>query len=139
MIRVLALVLLAWPARADSVVATRIIRAQTVIAPEDITTVAADLPGAITTIDGAVGQETKILIYPGRAVRAVDLGTPARIERNQIVPLIFRSAGLSIATEGRALARGAVGDVIAVLNLSTRSKVLGRIGEDGTILVRQIP
>jgi flagella basal body P-ring formation protein FlgA len=139
MIRVLALVLLALPARADSVVATRIIRAQTVIAPEDITTVAADMPGAITTIEGAVGQETKILIYPGRAVRAVDLGAPARVERNQIIPLIFRSAGLSISTEGRALARGAVGDVIAVLNLSTRSKVLGRIGEDGTILVSQTP
>lgn len=130
---------LAWPAMADSVVATRVIRAQSVIAADDITVVEAEIPGALSSPDAAIGQEAKVQIYPGRPVRSGDIGTAAVVDRNQIVPLAFRQNGLAILTEGRALGRGAPGDVIEVLNLSSRSKVSGRIGPDGTVYVGQTP
>ena len=57
------------------------------------------------------------------------------VERNQTVSLVFRSAGLSILTEGRALTRGGVGDQIKVMNLASRMTVTGIIGTDGTVLV----
>lgn len=131
--------LLAWPALADSVVATRVIRSQSVIAPEDVTSVAADIPGALSSVQAAIGQEAKVQIYPGRPVLAGNIGAAAVIERNQIVPLAFQQSGLAIMTEARALGRGAPGDFIEVLNLTSRSRVTGRVGADGTVYVGQTP
>jgi flagella basal body P-ring formation protein FlgA len=131
----IALLVLTAPALADSVVATRTIRAQTIISIEDLTTVEAALPGALADPALAVGMEARVAIYAGRPVRAQDLGAPALVERNQLVPLIYLSGGLAISTEGRALARGAAGEVIRVMNLSSRNTVNGRVGPDGAIYV----
>lgn len=131
----LALILVPLPVLADSLVATRVIPAQAVIAAEDVTLVAADLPGALGDPAAAIGQETRVAIYPGRAVRAADLGRAAVVERNQVVALAYRAGSLTILTEGRALNRGGPGDIIEVLNLTSRSRVTGQIAADGSVIV----
>ena len=131
----LILLLLAQPSFADSVVATRTIRAQSLIGPEDLTLVEAALPGAATDPGQAVGLEARVAIYAGRPVRLADLGPPALVDRNQVVPLIYRAGGLAILTEGRALARGSAGEVIRIMNLGSRTTVSGRIGPDGAVYV----
>lgn len=134
--RFLFMILLAvQPVAAESLVATRTIRAQSVIGPEDVTLVAADLPGALTDPTEAVGLETRVAIYAGKAVRLSDLGPPTLVDRNQVVPLIYLSGSLAIATEGRALARGSAGDVIRIMNLASRTTVSGRVGPDGAVYV----
>ena len=129
----LVLILLAGPAFSDSLVAARPIRALSLIGPEDVTLVAADIDGALRDAADAVGMEARAMIYPGRPVRATDLGPPAIVERNQVVPMIYRAGGLAILTEGRALTRGGVGDVIRVMNLTSRTTVSGQIGPDGRV------
>ena len=131
----LVFLLAAPPALAESLVATRTIRAETVIAPDDVTLVAAEIPGALDDPALAVGLETRVAIYAGKPVRLADLGPPTLVDRNQVVPLIYLSGGLAIATEGRALARGAEGEVIRIMNLASRSTVSGRIGPDGAVYV----
>lgn len=133
--RVLMILALAAPAAAESVVATRTIRAKTMIAPEDLTLVSADLPGALGDPSLAVGQEARVTIYAGKPVRPGDLGPPTLVERNQLVTLVYRSGGLAISTGGRALGRGSEGDDLKVMNLGSRSTVTGRIGPDGTVYV----
>lgn len=122
-------------ALADSLVATRTIRAQSVVQMDDVTLVAAAIPGALTGAVGALGLEARVAIYAGRPIKASDLGPPALIDRNQIVSLSYHSGGLAILVEGRALARGGVGDVIRVMNLASRSTVSGRVAADGTVQV----
>ncbi|QYK41577.1 MAG: flagellar basal body P-ring formation protein FlgA [Paracoccaceae bacterium] len=129
------LFLLSGPAVADSLVASRTIRAAAVIGPEDVALSAADQPGALSDPADAVGLEARVTIFAGRAIRAGDLALPAVVERNQIVPLLFRSDGLVIQTEGRALGRGAVGDTLRAMNLTSRVVVAGRVAPDGTIRV----
>ena len=131
----LALLLIPLPALADSLVATRTVRAQTALTAEDVTSVAMDIPGALTDPAAAIGQETRKVIYAGKPILAADLGPTAIVERNQIIPLAYTAGSLSILTEGRALARGGVGDVIDVMNLASRSKVTGQIGPDGIVRV----
>lgn len=131
----LAIALLPLPTLADSLVATRTIRAQGILAAEDVATVAADIPGALSLAEDAVGQEAKVTLYAGRPIRADDLGPPTRVKRNQMVPLVFRIGGLSILTDGRALERGAEGDIIHVMNLSSHLTVQGEIGADGSVMV----
>ena len=122
-------------AMADSVVATRTIRAQSVVQADDVTLVAAEIPNALAQLADAIGREARVSIYAGRPILASDLGAPAVVDRNQIVPLVYQSGALAILTEGRALARGGVGDVIRVMNLASRSTVSGRIATDGTVHV----
>jgi flagellar basal body P-ring formation protein FlgA len=137
--RWLLLCLLPGPVWADAIVTTRIIKAGTVIAAEDLQVVEASIEGVITQPDQIVGQEARITLYPGRPLRTENLGPPAVVDRNQIVALAFVSGGLSITTEGRALARGSVGDVIHVLNLSSRTTVVGQILPNGSVRVGPAP
>lgn len=136
--RILILIL-PLPALADSLVATRVIRAQEIVAADAVTLVAAEIPGAMTDAALAIGLEARIAIYPGRPILAANIGPAAVIERNQIVSLSYRAAGLTIRTEGRALARGGAGEVIEVMNLASKTKVTGRIGSDGTIELGKTP
>ena len=129
------LVLVPFPALADSLVATRVIAAQTELTAEDITLVAMEIPGAMTDAAAAIGQEARVAIYPGRPIRATDLGQAALVERNQIIPLAYVAGGLTILTEGRALSRGGVGAVIEVMNLASRATVSAEIGADGVARV----
>ena len=136
--RVLILIL-PLPALADSLVATRVIRAQEIVAADAVTLVAAEIPGAMTDAALAIGLEARVAIYPGRPILAANIGPAAVIERNQIVSLSYRAGGLTIRTEGRALARGGAGEVIEVMNLASKTKVTGRIGSDGTIELGNTP
>lgn len=138
--RILAL-LLALPAmaQADSLVATRTIPAQSVLAETDMTLVAAAIPGALGSLPEAVGLEARVTLYAGRPIHAQDLGPPAVVDRNQIVTLSYVAGALAIVTEGRALARGGVGDQIRVMNLASRTTVTGLIMADGMVQVAANP
>ncbi|MGB3278078.1 MAG: flagellar basal body P-ring formation chaperone FlgA [Pseudorhodobacter sp.] len=136
MLRALILfTILASPSAAESLVATRVIRAQTLLAAGDVSLVASDIVGALADPAEALGKEARVTLYPGRAIRAVDVGPPALVERNQIVTLIYNAGGLGITTDGRALARGGLGDVIQVMNLSSRALIAGQVGENGIVFI----
>lgn len=135
----LSILLLSTPAMADSVIATRVIRAQTILTESDMSIASAEISGALTQIHEAIGFETRVTLYPGRPIRAADIGPPALVDRNQTVTLLYNVGALGITTEGRALARGGLGDVIRVMNMSSRTMLLGRIAEDGAVHVGQMP
>ena len=126
---------LAGSGRAETVVATRTLRAQTVIGAEDVALAASTVAGALIALDEAIGQETRTAIYAGRVIRVDDIGPPALIERNQIVSLVYRRGPLSILAEGRALGRGGVGDSLRVINIASRATVTGLVAPDGTLTV----
>ncbi len=137
--RALALIaVLASPACADSIVATRTIRAQAVISSEDIAMVDADISGALSSPDLAVGMEARVTLYAGRPLRQADVSVPALVKRNQMVTLVYQTAGLSIRTDGRALERGAAGDFIHVMNLSSHLTIQGLVAPDGSVSVGPI-
>jgi flagella basal body P-ring formation protein FlgA len=131
----LILATLGTVATAEIVVPARTIPAQHVIGPEDLVQRDMDVPGAVTDPDLIIGMEARVALYAGRPIHEDDIGFPAIIDRNQIVPLIFRNGALFIATEGRALDRAGPGDLIQVMNLSSRATVTARIGTDGAAYV----
>jgi flagella basal body P-ring formation protein FlgA len=133
--RWLFLCLLPAPVWADAYVANRVIPAGDVIRAEDISVVPADIPEAVDVFDQITGQEARVTLYPGRPIRADQLGAPAVIDRNQIISVAYHAGNLAITTEGRALSRGGVGDVIRVLNLSSRATLQGQIMPDGSVRV----
>jgi len=123
------------PALAESLVATRTIRALTILGPADVAVSDAVIPGAVTDPTQAIGREARTVIYPGRPIHPGDLGVPALVARNQIVPLHYVQGSLSISVEARALGRGAPGDLIRVMNLGSRTTVSGMVMPDGSVRV----
>lgn len=133
--RLLALLLLALPslASAETLVAARTIRSQSVLAPTDLALVAGDIAGSLTHSDQAIGMEARVVLYAGRPIRPEDIGPAALVIRNQTVTILFRRGTLVITAEGRSLGRGAVGERILAMNLGSRSTVSGIVGADGLI------
>ena len=132
----LVLCLIGMSASAQTVVATRTVRANTVLAPADLTIVSKQTPGALSALEEAVGQETRVVLYAGRPIKAGQLGPPALVNRNDVVTLVFRTGGLAIVTEGRALGRGGLDDSIQVMNLASRTIVEGQITAAATVSVQ---
>ena len=135
--RALALALLvASPAGADVVLAARTLRAGTPITAADVVLLADPAPpGAASHPDEAIGQEARVTLYSGRPIPLASLGPPALVERNGLVSLVFLRGGLEIRTDGRALGRGAEGEEIRVMNLSSRSTVFGIVAGPGLVRV----
>lgn len=133
------LVLAALPAQGESLVASRTIRAQSVLVPADVRSVDEAFVGALSDPASAIGLESRVTIYAGQPLRAADLGAPALIERNQIVTLIYQSGALMIATEGRALSRAGTGEAVRIMNLASRTTVSGFVADDGTVHVGPSP
>lgn len=133
----LAIALVAGPAlaQAETIVATRTIRPQAIIMPEDIEVSEAAIAGMFSHPDEVVGQEARTAIFAGRPIGPSDIGPPALIDRNQIVVLTYRRGAITIVTEGRALGRGGVGDIVRAMNIASRSTVSGYVTEDGSIRV----
>lgn len=133
--RWLLALLLAGPAAAETVVATRTIRPMALIQPGDVAVIAGRTPGALDDPALAIGREARVALYAGRPVRPEDVGPAALVERNQPVTLVFEAGALAIRTEGRALGRGALGETIRVMNTASRSIVSGRVTAPGTVAV----
>ena len=131
----IALLLSAAPAAADVLVAARTIPAQTLIGPDDLVFARMDDSTGVDDPALLVGMEARVALYAGRPVRPGDVGLPAIVDRNEIIPLIYDAGGLFIATEGRALGRGGAGEVIRVMNLTSRNTVTAKIGNDGAAYV----
>ncbi|WP_102106665.1 flagellar basal body P-ring formation chaperone FlgA [Oceaniglobus roseus] len=123
------------PAAADTLAAARVVRAQSIIVPEDLTWLSQDVPGALADPAEVVGKEARVMLYAGRPIRPGDVGPPALVERNQIVKVLFRNGPISIAIEGRALGRAAIGEEIRVMNLDSRTTVSGTVAADGSVIV----
>lgn len=137
--RLLSLILglfLGGPALADVIIATRTIRPQEILGPSDLLLQEGTDQSEVTLAE-LIGQEARVALYAGRPVRPGDVGPPAVIERNQVVPLMYSRGGLEIMTEGRSLDRAGIGDQVRVMNLASRATVSGRVTASGRILVSQ--
>lgn len=119
--------------RADTIVPVKTIRANTVLSDADLT-INPNLRGVgLTELSQIVGKEARVVLYAGRPILPDHLMEPARVQRNEIAPLVFRQFGLAISTSGRVLDRGAVGDTVRVMNLSSRATLFGTVLANGSI------
>ena len=113
------------PALADTVIASRTIASNTVLAAEHLALSQENIEGTFSKFDQVIGLETDIIIYAGQPIAATALRRPTLVERNSKVALIFSIKGLEITTEGRALGRASLGEQVEVLNLISRNTVSG--------------
>lgn len=123
---------------AETIVAARIIPANTVITIDDLRIAGGSgQPVTAKDVSGIVGMEARKALFAGRPISVADVSIPAVVERNQTIQLIYQTGGLLIKTEGRALDRGSPGDAVRVMNLASRSIVSAILDEVGVGYVSQ--
>ena len=137
----LCLTLLAWggcasAAFAQVVAPTHTLRPGDLVSANDVQILETSLHGAFSDTSQVLGKEVQRVLYRGRPLQPGDIGAPALVERNEVVTLIYRTGTLSIVTEGRALGRGAAGDKLRVLNLTSRNTVIGRVTKAGQVIAK---
>lgn len=119
-----------------SVAVLRPVRAGDLLSPDLLGFVEAAAPDAFADPRDVAGLEARVNLYPGRPLLRREVGRPAVIERNAVVPLIFRRGGLTILLDGRALGRAAPGEAVRVMNLASRTTVTGVATADGRVELR---
>jgi flagella basal body P-ring formation protein FlgA len=84
-------------------------------------------------------MEAAVNLYAGRPIRPGDLRPPAIVERNALVTLRYDHGGLVVVTDGRALDRAARGDMLRVINLTSRTTVTAQAAAPGLVVVGPTP
>jgi len=87
--------------QAEILVASRVIPANTIIKAEDVRFESSDGTGAVVDPAKIIGMEARKALFAGRPISIADVGTPAIVQRNQVIQLVFRSNGLLIRTDGQ--------------------------------------
>ena len=132
---ILLLLLAACPVQGETLVAARRLPAQTILSREDLAFGEEHLAGGFDNPDDLIGMETRVTLYPQQPVMAEHIGQAALVERNALVRLEYRSGNLVIEAEGRALGRGALGEMVRVMNLASKAMLSGRVAANGHILL----
>ncbi|MBE9606206.1 flagellar basal body P-ring formation protein FlgA [Acetobacteraceae bacterium H6797] len=109
------------------VVAVRRLTLGEVVAPGDVEVVRVPAgrvrPGVTQALDQVVGQQLRRPVGPKMPVSLGDIGAPVVVEKNSLVTMTLDAPGLVLTTQGKALEAGGRGQVIAVMNLASRSVV----------------
>ncbi len=105
-------------ATAEELVASKIIRAGSILSASDIVT--PDNHAALRRAVDIIGMETTRTLYKGQAIDTVTLRTPTLIKRNAIVQMEYIKGPMTISAEGRALDKGGLGDRVRVMNLTSK-------------------
>ncbi len=120
---------------AQTIAASQTIRSKSIITEADLIVLATIVRGALTDADKIIGMEARTVLYPGRPIRSRDIGPPAMVTRNEIVTITYITRSIFLSAEGRALGRGGKGERIRVMNLASRTIVVGTVTAPGEIRI----
>ncbi|MFV3076842.1 flagellar basal body P-ring formation chaperone FlgA [Niveispirillum fermenti] len=87
----------------------------------------------ITDRAGLIGMEARRVLSPGRPVPASSIAAQPVVQRNRPVTLEYRQGALLITARGRALADGALGEMIRVQNLDSNRTLAATVTGPDTV------
>jgi len=119
------------------VVTTRLLQKGTVLAEPDIKLVKRDLGnlsyGYFEDISSNVGMKLKRRTLAGAVLTPAMLKKPQVISRGQKISILAQSGRMQVRMTGKALANGAVGERIKVMNLKSSQKLEGVVTSAGVV------
>ncbi|MFM2045326.1 MAG: putative flagella basal body P-ring formation protein FlgA [Pseudomonadota bacterium] len=101
------------------------------------TTLPRDRTGSdtITTAEEMIGQTVRRGLPADRPLRAQDLRAQVVVARGAMVTILLETPTMSLTAQGRALADGAVGEVIRVANANSNRVIEAKVAADGLVTV----
>jgi len=83
------------------------------------------VPSNLATIDDLIGKRATRLLVAGTALTTSAAEPVPLVEVGDLVTMVVTSGSVTVTATGKVLQKGALGDIVAVENLSTRTKVYG--------------
>ncbi len=112
---------------------------RTVIRASDVTITRIDkrrVPGsAVIDADEIVDMAARRPLRAGEVIANSDVEPPRVILRGDLVTLQYKRPGLTLSARGRALADGAKGDIVSVLNEQSKRTIQGVVTGAGIVAV----
>jgi flagella basal body P-ring formation protein FlgA len=90
----------------------------------------------VLNMDELIGTTPRTSLNSGQPVRGFDLQMPKIVKRSDNITMVYNSGAIYIETLGRALQDGAKGDLIRVLNESSKRSVMAEVIGDRVVQVR---
>lgn len=121
--------------------ATRALQPGDVLRPQDVEAVVPrrDGPAFIDAERDIIGQEVRRRIRANAPIPERDIGERVAVRAEQMVRVFWKSAGVTLEMEGRAMEAGAVGEEIRVHNAGSGRTIRALVVADGTAEVRGRP
>jgi len=85
------------------------------------------MPDTVTKLEDLVGMSVKRGLRPDDVIRVSDVERPILVERGALVTVTLSHGPLSLTAQGKALERGALGDVVQIVNKRSKSVFEGEI------------
>ncbi len=95
----------------------------------------AEVTGEAAVRDKAIGMQLRHPMRAGSPLRFADLAKPDLVQRDQSVVVIYRTPGIYLTTRGKALENGAEGDVVNVMNLTSKRTLTGVVTGRGQVTI----
>lgn len=93
----------------------------------------AQAKGALTEPAPALGQTLKVALNSGEPVRERHLTKSLMVRRGDLVTMTATQGDLKVTATGQAKQDGALGETIAIINLSSKKTVAGRVTGQGQV------
>ncbi len=89
----------------------------------------------VSTIDEVIGMRTRSMIRAGDQIRLSQVEVPPIVRRGDLVTLKVENDSFLITALGKVLENGRPGELIRVLNISSKKEVYGQAVDGGTVKV----
>jgi len=89
----------------------------------------------VRAITDVAGMEARRALKAGELIRTNDVKRPTLVAKGSTVTMLFEAPGMRLSAVGRALAEGAEGDTITILNPTSYRKVEAVVIKAGTVRV----
>jgi flagella basal body P-ring formation protein FlgA len=126
-------------AQVDVAVASRDLPRGAVIADTDLTykpiPAARANAGIVRSIADLSGMETRRALRAGELIRSIDVKPHALVAKGATVTMLFEARGITLTSTGRAMADGAEGEIVTVLNPASYRQVQAIVIAPGTVRV----
>jgi flagella basal body P-ring formation protein FlgA len=82
-----------------------------------------------------VGMQAKVNIRANNFIRSDQVKRSAIIRSQENIEIVFEGEGFSLATKGKALQSGGIGDIIKVQNIKSRKVLSGVVSDSKTVII----
>ncbi len=89
----------------------------------------------VTDTAALEGFAARRAMRAGDAVRMGDVQRPLIVKKGDLVTIVFEADGISLSARGRAMANGALGDVIQVVNVQSHRTIDAAVTGTGRVAV----
>ena len=91
--------------------------------------------GGYADIDQLIGKQLIRQSRVGMMLKASDVAEPTVVTRNAMVTVVLKAGAMTLTVKGQALGAAAAGDLVDVLNTTTKKVLHGIALPDGTVSI----